>query len=447
MTQITQAAIADEVPWYRLLSKSQWNTLLAANLGWTFDGYETYAVVLSVGAALRQLLDPSQYGQIPVYAGTVIALTLLGWGIGGLIGGVLADYLGRKRTMILAILAYSIVTGLSAFAWDWVSFAVLRFLVGIAIGSEWVTGASIVSELWPDRARGRGVGLMQCGFGIGFFLASFAWLFVGTMGADAWRYMFIIGVLPALMTLWVRRSIPESERWERVNTQRRAAVERKRSGATLGAEERALARITLVDLFADPEIRRRVILAFVMSLATTFAFWGTGAWIPPFVAAAAAKAGLNGQQWASYAGMANTAASVIGFIAFGFLADAFGRKPVMIFYVIAAFLTVPLMFVWAHDLPVMLVAAALSGVFVIGQFTWMAAWLPELFPTRMRATAAGFIFNMPRLIAWIGPIISGWIIANLGGFSNAAMTIVMIYIFSFVAALFLPETKGKPLPT
>src|SRR5258705_9932788 len=260
---MSQASIT-ETPWWRSLDRAQWNTLLASNLGWLFDGYETYALIISVGVALPQLLHPAQYGQFPAYAGTVIAVTLLGWGIGGLIGGVVADYIGRKRTMMLAILAYSIMTGLSAFAWDWASFAALRFLVGVAIGSEWVTGASIVSELWPDRARGRGVGLMQCGFGIGFFLASFAWLFVGAVGPNGWRYMFIIGVLPALMTLWVRRAIPESERWERVNTQRRAAVQRKRSGETLGAEELALTRITLVDLFADPEVRRRIILASLM---------------------------------------------------------------------------------------------------------------------------------------------------------------------------------------
>jgi MFS family permease len=443
---MTQAVIAPEVPWYRLLSKSQWSTLIAANLGWMFDGYETYAVLLSVGAALRQLLDPSRYSQIAAYAGLVIAMTLLGWGIGGLIGGVVADYLGRKRTMILAILAYSIMTGLSAFAWDWVSFTALRFLVGVAIGSEWVTGTSIVSELWPDRARGRGVGLMQCGFGIGFFLASFAWLFVGALGPDAWRYMFIIGVLPALVTLWVRRAIPESERWEHANEQRRAAVKRRREGETLGAEELALARITLVDLFADPEVRRRIILASLMSLGTTFSFWAIGAWIPPYVAAAAINAGLDGQLWASYAAMANAGASVIGYVAFGFLADALGRKAVTIFYVVAAFLSVPLVFVWANGLPIMVLAAALSGAFVTGQYTWMAAWLPELFPTRVRATAAGFVFNMPRLIAWLGPIISGWIIANLGGFSHAAVVIAMVYIVSLAAALFLQETKGKPLP-
>src|SRR5436305_10868148 len=134
---MSDAAIGSQ-PWYRSLTKSQWNTLIASNLGWLFDGYETYALIISVGVALRQLLNPSQYPQIPVYAGTVIAITLLGWAIGGLIGGVIADYIGRKRTMMLAILAYAIMTGLSAFACDWMSFAVLRFLVGVAIGSVWV---------------------------------------------------------------------------------------------------------------------------------------------------------------------------------------------------------------------------------------------------------------------------------------------------------------------
>lgn len=443
---MTQVVHADREPWYRLLDRSQWNVLVAANLGWMFDGFETYALFISVIAALRQLLDPSQYGQIPVYAGAIIALTLLGWGVGGLIGGVLADYLGRKRVMILAIIAYSIMTGLSAVAWSWLSFALLRFLVGIAIGSEWVTGTAIVSELWPDRARGRGVGLMQCGFGIGFFLAAFAWLFVGGMGPDAWRIMFLIGVLPAGMTLWLRRAIPESELWQQVDARRWAAIEQKRRGATLAAEERALARMTFLDLFADAQIRRRLVLAFLMSLATTFAFWGMGAWIPPYIAAAAAKAGLNGQQWTSYAGMVNTGASVIGYIAFGFLADAYGRKATTILYMVAAFLSVPVLFLWAQTLPAMLFGAALCGVFANGQYTWMAAWLPELFPTRVRATAAGFVFNMPRLIAWVGPILSSWIIATLGGYSVAAMTIALIYILGVAAALVLPETKGEPLP-
>jgi MFS family permease len=443
---MSQVGTAEMLPWYRSLDRKQWNTLIASNLGWLFDGYETYALIITVGVALRQLLDPSQYAQIPAYAGTVIALTLLGWGVGGLIGGVIADYLGRKRTMMLAILAYSMMTGLSAFAWDWMSFAALRFLVGVAIGSEWVTGASIVSEMWPDRARGKGVGLMQCGLGIGFFLASFVWLFINPLGPNAWRYMFVLGVVPALLTLWVRRAIPESERWERVNAQRQAALERKRSGAALGAQDQALARFTVADLFVEPEIRRRTILAFLMSLATTFAFWGISTWIPPYVGSVAKAAGLPDQQWASYAGLAYNGASIIGYAGFGFLADAFGRKPVTLFYVAAAFVMVPISFLWAHDLDILLVCAGLLGVFVSGQYTWMSAWLPELFPTRVRATGTGFVFNMPRLIAWVGPLIAGTLIANFGGFGRAAVAISCIYILSLASAPFLPETKGRPLP-
>lgn len=443
---MSQAVIGAEVPWYRLLDRSQWNTLIASNLGWMFDGYETFAVITVVGTAMRQLLEPSQYGQIPVYAGLTIALTLLGWGVGGLIGGVLTDYLGRKRTMLLAILAYSITAGVSAFAWDWVSFVVLRFLVGVAIGSEWVTGASIVAELWPDRARGRGVGLMQSGLGAGFFLASFAWLFIGPLGPNAWRFMFLLGVAPALITVWVRRSIPESERWQSVAAARDAAVARKRSGAVLASHDQALARFTVADLFADRETTRRVMLAFLMSLATTFGFWGISTWIPLYVGAFAAAGGLSNPVWQSYAGMALNGAAVAGYVAFGFLADGLGRKAVTIGYVIGSVASVVVMFVGAQELAMMLVGAALCGFFVSGQYTWMAAWLPELFPTRMRATAAAFVFNMPRLIAWTGPLISGWIIANLGGFSHAALAISTIYVLGLVAAPFLPETLGKPLP-
>ena len=187
-----------------------------------------------MGPALRQLLEPSLYPEIPAYAGTIIAINLLGWGIGGMIGGVLADYLGRRRMMMIAVLAYSLTTGLSAFSFNWPSFAILRFLVGIAVGSEWATGSSMVAELWPDRARGKGAGLMQCGLGIGFFIASLVWLFVNPLGPGSWRYMYMLGVLPALLTLWIRRSIPESRLWEETDARRRAVRSRQRRGEALG---------------------------------------------------------------------------------------------------------------------------------------------------------------------------------------------------------------------
>src|ERR1700758_4319982 len=219
-------------PWYRTLTKAQWKALLASNLGWTFDGFEVFALILTIGAALHQLLDPSQYQLIPAYAGAVIAITVFGWGIGGMLGGILADYIGRKRSMALTILAYSLLTGLSALSWSWLSFAIFRFLVGLAIGSEWAPGASITAEFWPDNARGKGGAFLQAGYPIGSIIASAVWLLIGNSGPSAWRYMFLIGILPSLIAFWIRRNIPESPRWEESDKRRRAAYDARRKGET-----------------------------------------------------------------------------------------------------------------------------------------------------------------------------------------------------------------------
>jgi MFS family permease len=439
-------AAAAQIPWYGTLTRIQWKTLIAANLGWMFDGYETFALILTVAVALRQLLDPAQYAQIPAYAGTVIAVTLFGWGIGGILGGILADYIGRRRTMIYAILAYSLITGLSAASWDWISFALLRFLVGIAIGSEWATGASITAEVWPDHARGKGAGLMQCGLGIGFFLASLVWLFVGAIGPGAWRIMFVLGVLPALFVLWIRSGIPESQPWERTNKSRRLARARQQGGASLSEDEQALSRFTLVELFVDPQNRRRAVLVFLLSLTTTCAWWGISTWVPPYIGSVAAKASLPAQQWASYAGMTYNFGAIIGYASFGFLADRFGRKPVTMFYFAMALVLTPVLFLWTQDLTLLLLVAAVNGCFSLGQYSWMPVWLPELFPTRIRATAMAFAFNAPRFIAFLGPLLAGNLIVYFGGFGTAATIVALIYVLGLATAPFLPETRGKPLP-
>jgi MFS family permease len=441
------AVVSDvSVPWYRALDRRQWKALLATNLGWMFDGYETFALILTLGVALHALLEPSQYPQIPAYAGTVLAITLLGWGVGGMLGGILADYIGRKRTMIIAILVYSLLTGLSALAWNWASFAVLRFLVGVAIGSEWATGASMTAEVWPDRARGKGAGLMQCGLGIGFFIASFVWLYVSPLGPDAWRYMYVIGVLPALLTLWIRRGISESSLWEVADGRRRTALERKRGGAVLDAGDHALTRFTLLDLFAEPEVRRRTFFAFLMSLTTTLAWWGISTWVPPYIGSVAAKAGLPAQQWASYAGMAYNFGAIVGYIGLGFLADRYGRKPITILFFAMALVLTPVLFLWVQDLRLLLVVAAINAFFSLGQYTWMPVWLPELYPTHMRATGMAFVFNMPRFIAFLGPLLAGTLIVYFGGYGQAATIVALIYIVGLCAVPFLPETAGKPLP-
>jgi MFS family permease len=444
MAQFEQAGAP--LPWYRALNRDQWKALLAANLGWTFDGFELYALILTVGMALHQLLEPGQLKSLPAYAGSVIAINVFGWGVGGLIGGIIADYIGRRRTMMLAILAYSLTTALSAFAWNWESFAILRLLVGIAIGSEWVTGASMVAEMWPEGARGKGGGLMQCGAGIGNFLAAFVWLGIGTMGPSAWRYMYLVGVLPALLTLWIRRGVPESGRWERSDQRRRAALDLKRSGAVLEGENLALARFTLVDVFAERAVRTRLILALLMVTSTVIAWWGIASWIPPYVASVAVKAGHSGPQYAAFAGMIYNAVGIAGYLFLGFCADAVGRKPVTMLFFLMGLVLTPALFLWAHGLGLILVVVGVNGFFTLGIWAWAPIWLPELFPTRMRATAVAFAFNAPRLVACIGPLIAGALIVSLGGYGAAATIIGLFYLLGLVCAPFLPETRGQPLP-
>lgn len=433
-------------PWYRSLSGPQWKTLIAANLGWTLDSFEFFALFLTVGFALHQLLGAAQYAAIPRYAGYVIAATLFGWAAGGVIGGIIADYIGRKRTMIFAILAYSLTTGLSALAWNWESLAVLRLLVGVAIGSEWATGASIVAELWPDHARGKGGGLMQCGAGLGAILASGVWLLIGSTGPEAWRWMYLVGVLPALATLWIRRRIPKSPKWERSNQRRCEARDLKRQGTTLSGDRAALTRFTLVDLFSDRSVRWPLIGSFLMMLSVTFAFWGVSTFVPTYVGSIAAKAGLPAAHWAGLAGLVTGVCGTIGFVSLGFLADQIGRRAVtMLFYLMCLILT-PVVYLWAHNVYILLFWVGVFGFFTLGIWAWAPIWLPELFPTRMRSTAIAFSFNAPRFIACIGPLIAGTLIVGLGGYGPAATIIGSFFILGFVVAPFLPETKGRPLP-
>ena len=419
-------------PWYRSLDRRQWRTLAAANLGWLFDGYEAYALILTVTVVFRELVPPASYDLIPIYSGVAIAVTLLGWGIGGIVGGIAADYLGRKRMLIYSVLAYSLMTGLTAFAWSWQSFIALRFIVGVALGSEWGTGASLMAEMWPREHRGKGAGLMQCGLGIGFFVASAVWYFVSPLGPSAWRWMFVIGVLPAFATLWIRRGVEEPEAWIEADRKRRATPH--------------LTRFSLTALLADRNTRRLTTIAFLMATATTLGWWGISSWIPPYVASVAAAQGLPPARWIGLAGMAYNVGGVIGYLLVGFCADAWGRKPVVIAWFAISLVMTPVLFFGTDNLSLLLVLCAVNAAFTLGQFTWCSAWLPEAFPTRIRATAIGFCFNAPRFVAFLGPLVSGALIASFGEYGRPALLVSLIYVVGLAAAPFFPETRGKPLP-
>ena len=172
-TTILQSEI--DAPWYAGLTPRHWRILWGSYLGWIFDGYEAVALVYALPLALNSILTPQQAQTKPFYVGAAIGITLLGWGIGGLLGGIAADYIGRKRMMMLSILGYALLTGITAFAMTFWQLALLRFVTGIAIGSEWSTGIALVAETWPNKARPKGCGFLQSGFGGGAVLAAIVW--------------------------------------------------------------------------------------------------------------------------------------------------------------------------------------------------------------------------------------------------------------------------------
>lgn len=425
------------------IGREQLGSLASANLGWFFDGFETYSLILTVAFVLKDLLPAGSRHDIPLYAGATIAITLFGWAIGGLIGGVVADYVGRRRMLLWSIALYAICTGLTALSWSWLSFAIFRFVTGLALGSEWGTGTSLVAETWSDSTRSKAAGIMQSGLGIGFFIASLVWHFLSPAGTDAWRWMYVVGILPALVVVFLWRRVPESGEWA-------AATKRKpAAGAPAGRRRRgsiSMRDLTILEVLRDPQLRKVTLIASVMSLVTTVAWWGISTWVPDYVSQVAAGQGRSASAWSSNAGMIYNAGAIVGYIALGFIADRIGRRWTAFLYFALSLALTPLLFLGPTTMALLVPIIVLNGMFTLGQYTWMAVWLPELYPARLRATGVSFVFNAARFIAFLGPLLAGAIINHLGGYGIAATAFGCIYLVGIVFCFFLPETKGKPLP-
>jgi MFS family permease len=233
---------------------------------------------------------------------------------------------------------------------------------------------------------------------------------------------------------------------QRSNEQHCDARALKRQGAQLSSHHVALTRFTLVDLFADRTVRWPLVGSLLMMLSLTFAFWGVSTFVPTYVGSVAAKAHLPAKAWAGYAGLVTGICGTFGFISLSFLADALGRKPVTMFFYLACLILTLVVYLWPHNIDVLLAWVAVFGFFTLGIWAWAPVWLPEMFPTRMRGTAIGFCFNAPRLLGAIGPLIAGTLIVGLGGFGPAATIIGLFFVLGFLVAPLLPETRGRPLP-
>ncbi|HEX3765318.1 MAG TPA: MFS transporter [Kofleriaceae bacterium] len=437
---------ASPTRWHTGLTRTHWRVLTASFLGWIFDGYETYALVAVLPAALRSLLSPEQLKTPAIWAGTAIGLTLLGWGVGGLIGGTLADYLGRKRVMIASVLLYAVLSGLTALSPSFLALIALRFATGMAMGSEWSTGVAMVAETWPDRARAKGAGFLQSGFGWGTLLAAVIWWQVSRwspLGDQSWRLMFVIGAVPALFTLYIRRAMAESESWLRAVRERRwAATE---AGRGLDAGRRPF---TVTEIFRERESRRRVLLLFVLSLSSTVGWYAISTWLPAHVLNLATRDGLaHPDQWAAASGILYTAGAVTAYMTAGFVIDVIGRRRFLALTYAGALLLTPVTYFWVRSPQLILLVAAVNGFFTLGlAYSWLAIYPAELFTPSVRSTAVSIVFNATRLIAWVFPIMAGSLIPRLGGIPWTAMTFGVIYVLGLIVPWWLPESSGKPLP-
>jgi MFS family permease len=432
-------------PWWQAVGRRDWRTWLLAMLGWTFDGYEATALTVVLIPAVTSLLPRTAVHLAPVYASLVVAAALLGWGVGGILGGVVADYVGRKRAMIYAILTYAIFTALTGFATSWQWMAVFRFLTGFGIGSEWGTGTAMIFETWPKRARTMGLVLLQSGFGVGAVLAAVVAL-AALHTPQGWRWVFYIGVLPALVTLWLRRDMPESARWEQADRHRREVARLRREGRL--REQTHEDTFTLAYLFVDPETRRRTLLALAVGTATTVGYWGASTWMPAAMIAHATQLHLKtAPLWGAYTGIIFNLAAIVGYISFAPLADGLGRKKAIALVQVLALLSIPAFFYFGSTggLGRLIVFAAIAGYFTLGQFSWMTIYLPELYPTRARTTGSGFIFNFTRFFTVVSVLVAGQLIAAFHGYAKAATIIGLIYVIGLAAIGFLPETKGREL--
>jgi MFS family permease len=432
--------------WSDGLTRSHWRILSACFLGWVFDGYEAFALVVALPSALRMLRPTGASG--PVWAGTAIGLTLLGWGIGGLVGGTLSDYVGRKRVMVWSVALYGILSGVTALSPSFVVLCGLRFVTGLAMGSEWSTGVTMVAETWPDRARPKGAGLLQSGFGWGTLLAALVWWVIGQwnpLGDHSWRLMFLVGALPALFALYIRRAIGESERWQRAVRERRWEATEEDRGAVAADAPRPL---TLVEIFRQPESRRRVLLTFLLSLATMVGWWAISTWLPAHTQQLARAGGHpRPAEMGNRAAILYTAGAVAAYLAAGFLVDAIGRRKFLFLTYAGALAMTPITYLWTRTAEGMMLVAPLNGFFTLGMaYSWMAIYPAELFTTSVRSTAVSFIFNGTRLIAWVFPIVAGTIIQRFGGIPSAALSLGLIYVLGLFVPWFLPESRGKPLP-
>ncbi|WP_237229029.1 MFS transporter [Rubinisphaera sp. JC750] len=418
-----------DVAWYSGISRYQWLVLVIACAGWIFDVYEGQIFNITRSDMLLEILDGDE-AAVKRYGDYFLGIFLAGGTFGGLLFGSLADRFGRRPTMVATILMYSLFSGLTFFAQELWHVAALRFLVAMGVGGEWAVAASLVSEVFPTRARAQASAIFHGSSVLGTWLAAIAGIVVGS----EWRYAYLIGVLPALLILWVRASVKETDTWK-----------------TSKAAEKDVQPGSFRDLLFNAQWARRALLGMALAAVGLGTFWSVtvaGQNLAELrLEADGVSADLIDAKSKFAYGIVQTTGGGLGLIAFGMLCQKFGRKPTFIGYHVLALAIVPIVCFVPQSYTQLLLLLPIFGFLTLGIHAGYAVYFPELFPTRLRATGTSFCFNGGRLAAVPILLYSG----DLKGSGDVSLPwavtgLSLLFLLGIVIVCFLPETKGRELP-
>ncbi len=429
----------DPIQLLRQATTEQRRTLLAAALGWMLDAFDAMLYALVLTYVMRDL------GMSKATSGLLYTLTLLASGIGGVFFGFLADRIGRKRALMLSILTYSICSFASGLSTTVLMLAVFRFILGLGMGGEWNTGATLVAETWPDELRAKAIAVVQSSWAIGYALAT---LTAGIVLRYAnWRMVFFVGILPALVTLWIQSRVPESQMWKEHRRLAGQDQELEPQGTPFDFAQgrlRTQGTGSFFVIFRAP-YRKSTIVLLLLNFFGLFAWWGLFTWIPPYLSLPVEQGGRG------FGIMGTTTLLIVlnlfgmfpGYISFGWVADHLGRRRSFMLYTFAAALLVPL-YAMARSPAVLLVLGMIVAFFGTGFFSGSGIIGSEIFPTQVRARALGFTYNGARTLSSIAPYVIGRV-GQAKGLSWAFYLCGAAFLLASLMATQLPETKGKRL--
>ena len=423
----------------RQATPGQRRTLLAAGLGWALDAFDAMLYSLVLALLMRDL------GMRKSIAGLLSTLTLLASGLGGVLFGFLADRIGRKQALMASILTYSVCSFASGLATSIAMLAAARFVLGLGMGGEWNTGATLVAESWPTEFRAKAISIVQSSWALGFAVAA---LVAGPVARYfGWRAVFFVGILPALLTLWIRRGVPESAMWQQRPSQPFPDASDSRlgdAGKDVTSYVASTRNMSFSVIFRPPFVKATFAL-LLFNFCGMFAWWGLFTWLPPYLSLPVAQGGRG------FGVMGTTTLLVVlnlfgmlpGYASFGWVADHLGRRKAFLIYSLTAAFLIPLYA--AARLPgVLMVLGTVVAFFGTGIFSGSGIIGSEIFPTSVRARALGFTYNGARTMSSVAPLVIGRV-SEVKGLSWAFYLCAGGYLLAALMTTQLPETRGKKL--